>query len=105
MTHRIWRSSAFLADVRPFGRHCDDYQDKFAVEQLVRLDFAVETLIAGAPFTWSFFVHSGPPHRAYLFRVGQRTRYWIVYSIDEKTSTVKLSRLWNAARDPHRFSV
>ena len=105
MTYRLWRGSAFLADVKAFGRYCDDYQDEFAAEQLARLGFAVDTLIAGAPFTWSFFVHSGPPHRAYLFRVGQRTRFWIVYSIDEKSSTVKLARLWNAAQDPRRFSV
>jgi hypothetical protein len=40
-----------------------------------------------------------------LFRVGQRTRFWIVYSIDEEAGAVSLIRLWGAARDPRRFAI
>ena len=105
MAYRLWRSSAFLDDLDAFGGHCADYHPDFAEEQFTRLTFAIETLIAESPLTWGFFIHSRPPHRAYLFRVGQRTQFWIVYSLDEASMTIKLLRLWGAARDPRRFST
>lgn len=105
MIYQIRRSPTFLRDVEDFGRYCSDYSREFVEEQFERLTFAIETLIAGAPWTWAYFVHSGEPYRAYLFRVGQRTRFWIVYSIDEEASAVNLLRFWGAARDPRRFAI
>ena len=77
MAYRIRRSPIFLRDVEDFGRYCADYSLEFADEQfeIERLTFAIETLTAEAPLTWAYFVHSGEPYRAYLFRVGQRTRF------------------------------
>jgi mRNA-degrading endonuclease RelE of RelBE toxin-antitoxin system len=43
------------------------------------------------------------PYRAYLYRVGRRTQYWIVYTVDEQTRTVDILHFWNASRDPERF--
>ena len=105
MAYRIRHGPIFLRDVEDFGRYCADYCLEFADEQFERLTFAIETLIAEAPLTWAYFVHSGEPYRAYLFRVGQRTRFWIVYSIDEEAGAVSLLRLWGAARDPRRFAI
>jgi hypothetical protein len=56
--------------------------------------------IAESPLTWGYFVFSGAPYRAYLFRIGRRTQYWIVYTVDEEERTVDIVRLWNATRDP-----
>ena len=105
MARRIVRSSAFLADWRGFARYCAAYDLHFAETQIQRLTFAVDRLIGDSPLAWAFFVHTGEPYRAYLFRAGRRTQFWIVYSVEEDDGTINLLRLWNAARDPRRFSV
>ena len=56
------------------------------------------------PHTWSFFFVTGAPYGAYLFEVGARTKYWIVYSIDEEAWRVDV-RVWNAAQDPDGFDL
>jgi mRNA-degrading endonuclease RelE of RelBE toxin-antitoxin system len=40
------------------------------------------------------------PYRAYLFRVGRRTQYWVIYTVDEEANTIDILSFWNAARDP-----
>jgi hypothetical protein len=48
---------------------------------------------------------NGRPYRAYLFRVGRRTQYWIIYTVDEHAGTVDVLSFWNAARDPDSFDL
>lgn len=36
-------------------------------------------------------------------RVGRRTQYWVVYTVDEQARTVDILQFWNASRDPERF--
>jgi hypothetical protein len=54
---------------------------------------------------WSFFFLTGAPYRAYLFDAGERTKYWLVYRIDESSRTVYLMRMWNAAKNPKKFRI
>ncbi len=54
---------------------------------------------------WSHFFVTGAPYRAYLFDAGVRTKYWLVYSIDEESRTVRIMRMWNAASNPKKFRV
>lgn len=105
MNYRLWRSSAFLADVNDFGLYCSDYHPAFAEQQFDRLSFALETLISDSPLTWSWFMHTGALYRAYLFRVGERSQFWIVDTVDEDQYQVNLLRLWYASHDPRRFSI
>jgi len=55
--------------------------------------------------TWSYFPLTGAPYRAYLFRVGRRTQYWIVNTVDEGTRTVDVLNFWNASRDPESLEL
>jgi hypothetical protein len=48
---------------------------------------------------WGYFAFTGAPYRAYLFRVGRRTQYWIIYTVDEEIRTVDILHFWNAMRD------
>jgi hypothetical protein len=41
----------------------------------------------------------------HLFRVGRRTQYWIIYTVDEETRPVDILLLWNAARDPRTLDL
>jgi mRNA-degrading endonuclease RelE of RelBE toxin-antitoxin system len=78
-------------------RDCDD---DFAIEQIERLDRILHANLAEAPLTWGYFPLTGAPRRGYLFRVGRRTHYWIVYTVDEERRTVDVLSFWNTARDP-----
>jgi hypothetical protein len=69
------------------------------------LDRVLSVNIAEAPHTWSHFPFTGAPYRAYLFRVGRRTQYWIVYTVDDDARTIDVLHFWNAIRDPERFEV
>ncbi len=105
MAYRIWRSPAFLADIEAFGRYCASYTIPFAEDQFSRLNFIIENLIAETPLTWAYFIHTGEPYRAYLFRVGERTQFWIIYSVNPVSASVNLLRLWGVTQDPERLEV
>jgi len=105
MLYRIERSSRFLADVEEFGAYCSAYSAEYAVRQADRLDYAIRVLIGESPSRWSPFVHTGHPFHAYLFRLGDRTQFWIVYTFDESSRTIRLLRLWGAARFAANFSL
>jgi len=40
-----------------------------------------------------------------LFRVGRRTQYWVIYTVDEEAGVVDILHFWNAMRDPETFDV
>jgi plasmid stabilization system protein ParE len=93
-------------------RHIDDFavylgddSERFAIEQIDRLNRILSVNIGEAPNTWSYFPFTGAPYRGYLFRVGRRTQYWIVYTVDDDTQTVDILHFWNAARDPEAFEI
>lgn len=88
-----------------FARYCRKYSRRFWEAQETQLAHVLETWLPESPRTWSYFVLTGAPYRAYLFVAGERTKYWIVYRIDEQTRTVHIVRMWNAARNPRLFRV
>ncbi|MDQ2079562.1 hypothetical protein RA307_05155 [Xanthobacteraceae bacterium Astr-EGSB] len=47
----------------------------------------------------------GAPYRANLFRVGRRTQYWIIYTVDEDAGVIDVLQFWNAMRDPRDFEI
>jgi hypothetical protein len=86
--------------INDFAEYLRGYDEKVADEQIERLDWILSENIAGAPFIWSYFALTGAPYRAYLFRVGRRTQYWVIYRVNEEAQTVDILRFWNASRDP-----
>lgn len=86
-----------------FAAYAADYSDGFARETFDRLNHVLSVVIADAPHMWSYFFVTGAPYRAYLFRVGRRTQFWLVYTVDEATRTVNVLRVWNAGREPEAF--
>jgi hypothetical protein len=88
-----------------FSDYLREYSEDFAVEQRNRLERFFGVNLPEAPLVWSYFVFTGPPYRAYLFRVGRRTQYWIIYTVDEDAGTVDVLQFWNAMRDPERLEL
>jgi mRNA-degrading endonuclease RelE of RelBE toxin-antitoxin system len=82
-----------------FAVYLRAYSEDFAAEQIDRLSRVI-TNLAESPLMWSYFIFTGAPYRAYLFRVGRRTQYWIIYTVDDESRTVNVIHFWNATRDP-----
>jgi hypothetical protein len=105
MAYRVRFDSVALGHIEEFAAYLRDYSEDFAIEQIDRLDRIIALNIAESPLTWSYFAFTGAPYRAYLFRVGRRTQYWIIYTADDETRTVDILHFWNAMRDPDSFEV
>jgi mRNA-degrading endonuclease RelE of RelBE toxin-antitoxin system len=103
VTWRVRIDPLARRQISDFAEYLRDYSEQFAIEQIERLDSILRTNLGEAPLTWSYFPLTGAPYRAYLFRVGRRTQYWIIYTVDEDTRTVDVLQFWNAMRDPERL--
>jgi plasmid stabilization system protein ParE len=104
MTYRVRIDDVALRDIERFARYLSDYSEAFASEQIERLANVFRSALAESPTTWNYFYLTGAPYRAYLFRAGRRTQFWIIYTITEETKTVNVLRFWHASRDPEAFS-
>src|SRR5262245_23887612 len=105
MSFTVVRARRFNRDLEDFTRYTSAYSDAFSREQFERLNRILTVDLAEKPKTWSYFFITGAPYRAYLFRVGRRTSYWVVYKIDEATRRVDVLRLWNASRKIETFEL
>jgi len=55
-----------------------------------RLDRILWVNLGESPLTWNYFALTGAPYRAYQFRVGRRTQFWIIYTVDEAARTIDI---------------
>jgi len=105
MAFRVRIDPVALRHIDEFAAYLRDYSEEFAIEQIDRLDRIIAINLGETPLTWSYFAFTGAPYRAYLFRVGRRTQYWIVYTVDEESRTVDILHFWNAMRDPDSLEI
>ena len=105
MPFRVDITDRAQGDIDDLARYCRDYSAGFWKEQEERLARVFEIWFATTPQTWNFFFVTGAPYRAYLFEVGARTKFWIVYTIDEKRGVVNVLRVWNTAQGSHQFQL
>ncbi len=103
MNYSVFLTERFLRDLDDFFDYTSAYDDDYAREQLARLRRMIAVDIAGSSYTWATFFVTGAPYRATLFKLGRRTSYWIVYSVDDAAQRVNLLRFWNASRDTRSF--
>jgi mRNA-degrading endonuclease RelE of RelBE toxin-antitoxin system len=100
MTFRLRIAPRAQRHIEEFAAYLREYSEDLAIEQMDRLNRILSANLGESPLTWSYFAFSGAPYRAYLFRVGRRTQYWIIYTVDEDSRTVDILHFWNAMRDP-----
>ncbi len=105
MAYSVRIDPVAFSEIEQFAAYLKDYNEDFAVEQIERLDRILRLNLGEAPLTWSYFPLTGAPYRGYLFRVGRRTQYWIIYTVDEDARTVDVLKFWNASRDPERLDL
>src|SRR6266571_8573403 len=105
MTFRVRIDPVALRQIEQFAAYLRDYSEEFAIEQIERLDRILQFNLGESPLMWSYFPLTGAPYRGYLFRVGRRTQYWIIYTVDEDTHTVDILSFWNTARDPDTIDL
>jgi mRNA-degrading endonuclease RelE of RelBE toxin-antitoxin system len=105
MAYRVRIDPVAQRYIDEFAIYLRAYSEDFAIEQIDRLNRILSAHLSESPLTWSTFALTGAPYRAYLFRVGRRTQYWIIYSVDEEARTVDILHFWNAARDPDTIEL
>lgn len=105
MTYRVRIDLIAQRQIDQFALYLRDYDEDFAIEQIERLDRILFSNLAEAPLTWSYFPLTGAPYRACLFRVGRRSQYWIIYTVDEDRRTVNVLSFWSTARDPDTIEL
>lgn len=105
MSFRIRIDPVAQSEIDHFTAYLGAYDEEFAIEQIERLDRIFYMSLAEAPLTWGYFPLTGAPYRGYLFRVGRRTQFWIIYTVDENSRTVDVLAFWNTARDPDTFDL
>jgi mRNA-degrading endonuclease RelE of RelBE toxin-antitoxin system len=105
MTYRVRIDPGAQQDIDAFAAYLRDYSEPFALEQIARLRHTIAVALGQAPLTWAYFPLTGAPYRGYLFRVGRRTQYWIIYTVDEAARTVDILHFWNARRDPEGIEL
>jgi plasmid stabilization system protein ParE len=105
VAYRVRIALRALRHIDEFAAYLAEYNEAYAVEQISRLDQVLSGSLAQSPLTWSYFPLTGAPYRDYLFRVGRRTRYWIIYTVDENAQTVDVLHFWNTRRDPERLEL
>ncbi len=105
MTFRVRIDPVAQRHIDEFAAYLRNYSEEFAIEQIDRLDRIISVNLGESPLTWAYFAFTGAPYRAYLFRVGRRTQYWIIYTVDEESRTVDILHFWNATRDPETLDL
>lgn len=92
-------------EMEDFVERLHGFAEDVAEEQLARLSFEISSYILETPRLWNYFFIGGAPYHGYLFRFGRKHHYWIVYTVDEETSTVNILRFWNTSQDPQCFEI
>ena len=105
MPFRVRIDPVALRQIEEFALYLRNYSEDFAVEQIERLDRILAVNLGESPLTWGYFPLTGAPYRAYLFRLGRRTQYWIIYTVDEDSRTVDILQFWNVMRDPEALDL
>ena len=105
MTYQVKIASRALRDIDDCAAWMKECQEDFMFAQLDRIEMTLTRNIAQSPATWNHFFITGAPYRAYLFRIGRRTSYWIVYTLDEGAKRVDILRFWNASQDTREFAL
>src|SRR5436190_21861115 len=105
MRFRVRLDPVALRQIEQFVAYLRDYSEDFAIEQIERLDRILHYNLGESPLTWSYFPLTGATYRGYLFRVGRRSQYWIIYTVDEDNGTVDILSFWNTARDPDTIDL
>jgi mRNA-degrading endonuclease RelE of RelBE toxin-antitoxin system len=105
MTYHVRIDPIAMRQIDQFAAYLRSYDEDFAVDQIQRLDRIFKFSLAESPLMWSYFPITGAPYRGYLFRVGRRTQYWIIYTVNEDHYTVDMLLFWNTARDPKTLTL
>jgi len=105
MRYRLRIDPLAQRSIEQFILYCAGYAEEFAAEQIERLNRALAFDLSESPLTWNYLPFTGAPYRGYLFRVGERTQYWIVFTVDEERHVVDVLHFWGTGRDPEIFRL
>jgi hypothetical protein len=99
MAYRVRIDPVALRQIDEFAAYLGSYSEDFATEQIERLDRILSINLGESPLTWSYFVFTGAPYRAYLFRLGRRTQFLDHLHRRRRRPEGRHPRFSNATRD------
>jgi hypothetical protein len=103
--HRIIIENSALREIDAFLEWLSPLSPDAAFRQNSALIDVFQRELRYHPKLFSYFWITGPPYRARLFPVSRRTKFWIVYKVDDLEQSVNIIRFWNASANPADFEV
>jgi plasmid stabilization system protein ParE len=100
MTYAVIIDALAQADIDGFYQYLCQHSEATARKYVEAFYDTIERTIAARPHTFAYFAEVGAPYRALLFTVSRRTKYWIIYTVNEEKREVRILRFWNTARKP-----
>jgi ParE toxin of type II toxin-antitoxin system, parDE len=94
-----------LEEIRDFLGYLADFDPDVSARYETPLEQLIDSDLSESPHRFSWFWKSGPPYRGRLFHVSRRTKFWIIYTIDEERHRVDILHFWNASRDPSKLKL
>jgi plasmid stabilization system protein ParE len=98
-------SDTAKSEIHACVQYLTEYDEEFALAKNREIARFLVTKLPEAPYIWNYFFLTGAPYRAYLYRIGRRTQYWIVYYVNEETQVIEVLRFWNASQNPSEFEI
>jgi plasmid stabilization system protein ParE len=94
-----------LDEIEDFLTYLSDFDPDVSARYETLLDQLIDLDLSTSPMRYSWFWKFGPPYRGRLFHVSRRTKFWIIYTVDEAHRRVDILRFWNASRDPSKLKL
>lgn len=94
-----------LEEINDFLTYLSDYDADVSKWYENSIKQIIDRDLREHPDRYPWFWKSGPPFRARLFTVSRRTKYWIIYEVNEQNRFITVLRFWNASRDPSKLKL
>jgi plasmid stabilization system protein ParE len=94
-----------LDEILNFLAYLADFDPDVSARYDIKLEQLIDNDLSESPLRYSWFWKSGPPYRGRLFHVSRRTKFWIIYTVDDAQRRVDVLRFWNASRDPSELKL
>jgi plasmid stabilization system protein ParE len=102
---RVFVEAAALREIDAFIAWLAPLNPKAAAHHENALSKILQDEMRRHPNLFGHFWITGAPYRARLYSVSRRTKFWLVYRVEEDRDIVRVLRFWNASADPQAFEV
>jgi hypothetical protein len=103
--YRVFVEESALGEIDAFVATLAPLSPKAAARHEQMLSEILHNELRRHPKLFGNFWITGAPFRARLYSVSRRTKFWLIYRIEEERKIVRVLRFWNASADPQSFEI